>query len=307
MRSVPTRILFGGCLAAALLFAGAAQAQTTLRYKFKAGEKKVYETTQKMTMKMNVNGMDVNIGMNTKMTMEQAVTGTTADGKGKITQKFQRIAFDMTTPTANIQYDSEKNKNPDDPAGKIMAPMFNALVNGEFKLIMAPDGSISDMEIPESVTKAMQKLAQGPGGPGLGEMFSKEGLKKIFSQNVSFPTGPVEKGKSWESKTELKLPFGKMEVATKYTYEGPTKEGSKTLEKITTSPTSTVTADPNAPITIAIKKQDAKGTILFDNEAGRMVQSNIESSMQMEITANGMTFTQNVQQTTNLKLLDKGS
>jgi hypothetical protein len=303
MRNVHARFIVGGLTAAVLVLTSTtAQAQVTLRYKFRQGDKLNYEADQKMTMKMNVMGNDINMNMNMKMKLTQEVTGVTADGKGQITQKINFISFDMDGPGVNLKYDSEKNKNPEGPAAAQIAPFFNALANAEFKMTMSPKGEVSDMKIPDAVTAAMKKLA-GPGGAGLGDMFSKEGLTRMFGQNIVLPDGPVNKGGTWKQSIDMKLPIGKMDMTYNYKYEGPMQQAGKELQQISVVAEAKLTADPNAPVpvTITIKKQDTKGTILFDNNVGQTMSIAMNQKMEMEVGVGGMNIMQTIDQTTNLK------
>src|SRR5207302_1594338 len=150
-----------------------------------------------------------------------------------------------------------------------------------------PAGEVSDVQIPDAVVAALKDIAAGAGGAGLGDMFSKEGLQKLFGQNFLLPKGAVNKGDSWQHKLDMKTPLGKQEVNTTYQYNGPTQKDGKTLEQIGLKVQINIVPDPAAIATVKIKDQNSNGTILFDNEAGRLLEMNLTQTTVMDTTVAG--------------------
>jgi hypothetical protein len=288
----------------ALYAADRAAAQTTLRYKFKKGDKLNYALEQKMNMSMSVGGMDINVDMSQNIDMLWNILDVDADGKAKMTQTITRIRFTMDGgPTGKIEFDSKENKDPEGPVGKIMGPMFKALAGAEISLSMDPQGKISDVKVPEKISKATKNL---PGGAGFGDMFSEEGIKQMIDQSgLILPKEPVAKGKSWEQRFEMKSPMGVMKVDNTYTYEGPVKRDSKELERVALKPKLAIEPSKDSPAKITLKAQDAKGAALFDNAAGRLVETNMTQNLDLQVTIGGMDISQKLKQTMTMKLADK--
>src|SRR5207244_3463797 len=98
-----------------------AQAQTTLRYKFKEGEKLNYVMEQTMVMKMNVGGKEVTVKSEQVMDLLWNIHSVDSDGTAKLTQTMQRIRMNMDLPTGQkITYDSRDKKELDDPVGRMI-------------------------------------------------------------------------------------------------------------------------------------------------------------------------------------------
>jgi hypothetical protein len=290
-----------------LLAAGAADraaAQTTLRYKFKKGEKLNYVLEQKAGMSMNFMGQDIQIDFGSTMDMSWDVKDVDADGKAKMVQKFDRIRFTMDGgPTGKIEYDSKDGKEPEGLAGKMMAPMFKALAGAEVSLTLDPQGKATDVKVPEKVIKALKNV---PGGGGLGEMFSEDGLKHMFDQvGLVVPKEAISKGKSWNQSAETKTPAGKMKIEVVNTLEEPVKRDGKDLEHVAMKPKISMDPDPDAPIKIALKSQDAKGSAYFDVTAGRLVETNTTQNLEMNVSVAGQEITQKMKTTASLKLVTK--
>src|SRR5262249_53888849 len=148
-----------------------AQAQTTLRYKFKEGEKVAYVMEQKMAIQMNVQGNNVKMNMTQTIDTTWHVQSVDKEGKAKMTQSFDRIRFSMDTPMGKVEHDSKDGKVPGGPIGQAVGPMFQAMAGAEFSLMMDAQGKTSDFELPDKLTQA---LKNAPGAGGLGNMFSAD-------------------------------------------------------------------------------------------------------------------------------------
>jgi len=296
-------------LAAAVLVlaTASAQAQTTLRYKFKQGDTLSYGLEQKMEMKMNVGGMDITMDMKQNIAMKWKVLEVDQNGKARIAQKIDSIRMSMEAPppVGGVKYDSRDGKEPEGPIGKVLGPVFNALAGAEFTLNMDARGEISDVKLPEKLAETLQKTAGG--APGLGDMFSPEGLKRLVTQGgLVLPEKAVKRGDTWAQTNENKMPFGMMKVTNTMTYEGPGGESGTGVQKIAVKPVVSLEPDPNAQVSMKIKATDAKGTALFDNTTGRLVEMSTTQNMQMQISAAGQDITLNIRTTTSLKLDNKG-
>src|SRR5207302_1357447 len=114
------------------------------------------------------------------------------------------------------------------------------------------------------------------------------------------PKEPVSKGTTWEQKLETKSGFGKMRVDNVNTYQGTVKRDSGQLEQVAMKPKVAIESD-NPKFTI--KAQDAKGVAYFDNAAGRIVETNMTQTMEIEASLGGQTYNQKVKQTASMKLV----
>ncbi|HMC89837.1 MAG TPA: DUF6263 family protein [Gemmataceae bacterium] len=304
MLSHRSKIVWLGLFAllAACANQSAAQAQVTLRYKFKEGEKLHYNLEQKMKMEMNVAGQNVDMNMNQTVDMTWNVLAVDKDGKAKMTQSIDRIKFVMEGPMGKAEFDSKDSKEPEGAIGQAIGPIFKALAAAEFSLTMDAQGKISDVKLPQKLQDALEKLPQG----GAGQMFSEDTFKQMANQGgLVLPAEAVSKMKSWDQNVDANVGFGKMKVANKYTYVGPTNRNGREVEQIAMKPKLTMEPSDNAAFTMKLKDQEAKGSAYFDKEAGRLVETNLTQTMDMEVSANGMNINQKLEQTVTMKLVDK--
>src|SRR5262249_10235149 len=132
------RFASGGSLAVLLICASAvpAQAQTTLRYKLKQGEKLDYQMEQKMLMKMNVAGKEVTMDLTQRIDLSWNIVRVDSNGSAKMKQKMNRIRMTMDGPTGKIEYDSREKKEADNAVLQAIAPLFNAMAGAEIEMTM---------------------------------------------------------------------------------------------------------------------------------------------------------------------------
>jgi hypothetical protein len=277
----------------------AASAQVTLRYKFKEGEKLQYEmkNTNKIVSKVKEQEAKVNSSQSMDMTWD--VLKVTDKG-AQIRVKFGRTKMTMETEMGEFKIDSAEDNVPDRPEARILAKVVGAMSKLEMVMTMQPDGEVVDVQVPEATLKQLQEL---PGADQFGEMFSSDGLKKMFGQNgLVMPKDAVTKGQTWKKKGEAKLPFGTIQSIINYAYDGPAELSGQKVEKILLTPSASILADPNAPFVLKINRQKGTGTAFFDNAAGRFVELSMSQEMDMVVEIMDMTVTQNLVQTVSVKL-----
>jgi len=291
-------------LLAGLTLAGAAQAQTTLRYKYKQGDKLDYVIDQDQKMAMSVNGMDIDIKVAMVIDMSWNTLDVDQSGNAKVKILVSRVKMVMDGPMGKVEVDSKDTDEPDDPAGKILGQVVKSLGGMEMTCTADPTGDMKDVKVSEGTVKKLKGL---PGLDQIGDMFSPDNMKAMISGNMVLPKDPVQKGDTWTQKANSKLPFGKVVGETKYTYEGPIDKNGKQLEKIAAKPEVKIEPDPNAKMQIKVKDSKGKGYTFFDNAKGRIIESTNETTMQMELDVGGITISQNITQVSTMRLKGRKS
>jgi len=278
----------------ALLFSATAvpaQAQTTLRYKFKPGDKLAYVVENKMSMKLDVAGKEMEMAVSQMMELAWNVESVGSDGKAMIQQKITRIQFAMDGLGGKIQYDSADGKLPAGPLSDTAGPILKALSGLEVSLSMDPRGEIRDVKVPPAFLKTLKDN----GGGGVEDMFNEDAMKKMLGQSsLAFPKEALAKGKTWNQKLSFKAPFGEMRMDNLYTYEGAVQKEDKKLEQISVRPTITLRTDDNVPAAMNLKDGGGKGVAYFDNDAGRLLEMNTTQNMTMEAGGQTIRLVQNV-------------
>ena len=181
----------------------------------------------------------------------------------------------------DVTYDSK------DKAARVANPdldFFNGLfqVDGQVAYTVVLDGKnkVKAIEGADALRERVNRL-----DPRAGELLRSRlaagTLKQEFEQALAvLPDGPAKPGEPWE-RTEVVNGGAGMEIVLrkKYEYAGTEKKGGKTLDKITAKLVEAKyrqAADSSAPFKLTksdLKVNSSEGTVLFEREAGRVVES----------------------------------
>ena len=289
----------GVILAVLFIFPAALPAQTTLRYKFKQGDKFSYVMDQKMKMTMNVQGKESGMNMNQAIEMAWEVVKVESTGNAQVKISFTGMKMVMDGPMGKVEVDSKSKDAPQDPLGQTLHQVVKTMGEMEMTLTMDATGDIKDVKIPAKVKESLKNL---PGAEAMGDMFSDDGLKKMAQGGFILPKEAVSKGKTWTHKADMKMPMGRVKGDIQFTYDGQVDKGGKKLEKIDLKPNITLEADPKSPIQFKFKGQEGKGHALFDNDAGRLVEVNQVQTMEMTLEIANMAILQKIEQNISMRL-----
>jgi hypothetical protein len=290
--------------------------KTTLEWKFEAKKpffQKMYtETNQTMTVMTN------------KVTQTQKQTfyfsWTPLEKKGDewvLAQKIEGVQMDIDIGGSKITFDSTAPA-----AAGAQAPLsefFKQLVNSEFKVTL--DMKTYKVTKVEGREDFLKKLvgANPQMKPLLDQILSEQALKEMAEPTFAvIPTTPVAKGEPWTRKSTLDMgPIGKYDNEYKYTFEGM-DEKEKNLAKINVETTLKYAPPGEAagvgglPFKIKsadLKSTNAKGTIYFNVEKGRVEKSDmsldLEGKLSIEIGGQTTTVDLSQKQTTRVESSDK--
>lgn len=291
-------------VAVLVLLSEPATAQTTLKYKFKEGDKLNYATDMTQKQTMNIMGMEIETVTTQKMDMTWNVQEV-KDGKAQIAQTIDRVRMKVDSPAGGFEFDSKDGKEPEGQIGMIVGPMLSAMAGAEFTVTMTEHGEITKTKLSEKLLEAMKS------NPFLQQMgFSEEGMKNMLGQQGGsvLPKEPVKKGDTWNQKLELKMPpIGVTKMNNTYTYQGPEERDGAKVERIDVKTEMTIEPLPDAAVQIEfkVKSSDVKGAMYFDNKTGRLVGTTMNTKMAMEINAMGNVIDMVQDQTMTVKLVQE--
>ncbi len=284
------------CLVAIVVFSAVAPANaadTTLRWKFAAGQKRAYVMTQKSTITNNAAGNNVEISITQTMDMSWEVTSVDKEGVAEMLQTIDRIKLDTTGPNGKVELDTADAQ---DPAGvpESMTKMLRAIAGAPFTVKMDGRGEFKDVKLPPKMLKAFEEA-----GPAAAMFGGEEGLKKLVQQSMLvFPAEAIGPGKSWKANRKMPMPLGTMVLDMTYTLEAP--EG--TDEKIGVDAEIGIEPAKNSPVEIKVTSQEMKGHYRFDNTAGILKSSDVVQKMKMTVNAGGQQIEQEIESTVKLAL-----
>jgi len=276
--------------------------KVTLKWKFE--KDKIFY--QKMTTETNqtMKVMNNDVKQTQKQTFYFSWTPAKVEkDKVEIVQKIEGVAMDIDIGGSKISYDSTKDSTANNPLGDF----FKALVGSTFTVTLDPAKmKVTDVAGRDEFLKKL--VAANPQmKPLLEQILSKDALKEMAEPTFAVVPDKdnISKGYSWTKTTSLDMgPIGKYDNEYKYTYEGA--DGKLQKIKVDTTLKYKAPGDQagagGLPFKIKsadLKSTSASGTILFNQEKGRVEKSTMDLELKgkLSIEIGGQATTVELSQT----------
>jgi hypothetical protein len=283
------------------------QEATTLAWKFKENTPFYQEMTTKTDQTMKVMGSDIK--QSQTQTFIFSWTPVKKDGDNwVIKQKIEGVKMRIEIGGTPIEYDSTKESQ----GASALGDFFKALVGSEFTLTLDKNLKVTKIEGRDEFLKKLTQ-ANPQMDALLKQILNEDALKEMADPTfAAVPTEPKKPKDSWTKTSKLDMgPIGKYENEYKYTYEGKDKDPQNSkldLIKVETTLKYTPPGDSatggGLPFKIKsanLASKNAGGTILFDNEKGRVASSDmkVELSGDLSIEIGGQTTKVDLKQEQN--------
>ncbi len=282
--------------------AAGAGAADVLRWKFKPGETLRFSVEQKIVM--SIKGMEAERKSTRTQTLDISwkVLRVGPGGEADITHRIERIRMRAEVPPfMPFEFDSAESK-PVQPGFEAETRQLKSRVGAEFTMKMKPNGEILDVKLSEQTLKQLRESfpADAPGAE-----VSEKALKEAILQESppTFPEGPLEPGKSWSPRpARVPLPpFATLVQDWTFTYQGPDPR-SPHLLLVNMQTTAKIEPIEGSDIKVAIRKQEGKGSMTIDGEAGRLVSTRMGLRIDMALSAKGQSMEQSTETTSSMTL-----
>jgi hypothetical protein len=233
------------------------------------------------------------------MDVTWAIRAVDAEGTASLSQTIDRVRIKMEMPQGvNIDYDTASDKEPEG-LGKTVAAVFRVMVNKTMTARMNSQGKIVDLKLSPEMLAEMDK---SPLLKPMEKMLSAEGMEGLTGMGA-LPKEAVLPGKTWTRDTELDNPaVGKQKIKSVYTYIGPKTVDAKSVEEVDAAVTMDFVGAANHAAKMSVKEQDIKGTVYFDNAAGRVTQAKTAMKMKYSVDAAGQTIEADIASTMQFEL-----
>ncbi len=267
------------------------QINVQLRWAFKEGRKISVRMEQDMDVVMNIMGRKVTMLNDSSTYMTWLVDSIDDAGIATVKTTIDRAIIKIeNSMTGKTSFDSASDEELSDSA-KPLAAAYKPLLGVETITTMKTTGEVVDVKISEKALEGIQQ-ASADG------IIDKEMFEKLTRDaSPSFPE-TVSSGDTWKRESEMKLPIGKLVLATTYKYEGTEMVDAKELHRIGMEIEMKFALGPEAGgVSVDIIEQKNSGFIHFDNKGGRIVATQMNQDMTMEVdSGNGQIITQNLEQ-----------
>jgi hypothetical protein len=272
-----------------------------LRWKFKPGETLRFSVEQKLIMSMKSAETERKSNRTQNVEMSWKILGVGPDGTAEITQKIERIRMrEESPPLMTFDFDSAAGKA-DQPGYEAVTKQLKAQVGAEFTFKMKPTGEIADIQLSESTLKGLREPSPSGPEPEVAEKALKESL--LQSSPPSFPDTPLEVGKTWTSKpARVPLPFATLVMERTFSFQGPDPK-SPNLQLVGIEVSAKIEPVEGADVKAAIRRQEGRGSMTIDSEAGRVVNVRLAQKFDMGVTLMGQTIEQSTEMNTSMSLI----
>jgi hypothetical protein len=320
------RWLLTACFALALVavpaFTQGTQEKAKLMWKFEK-DKTFYQKLTTET-KQSLKVLNNDVVQTQKQTFYFSWTPEKQEGNDVwvVKQKIEAVQMDIDIGGSKISYDSSKAAA---DASNPLGEFFKNLVGSEFRLTISLKPDKIQVTKVEGRDDFLKKLtgANPQMKPLLDQILSENALKEMAEPTFAVvPQREVTVGEKWTKESTLDMgPIGKYENKYTYTYKGKNKDAkddkAKKLDRIEVEtalkyvPPAEGGGVASLPFKIKsadLTASDAKGTVLFDEEAGRVDSStmHLELKGKLSIEIGGQTTQVELQQTqdTNVKAIE---
>ncbi len=273
--------------------AASAAAETPLRWNLPPGTRLNVRLTQTTRTETTVKNTVTSVQIESGCDLRWAVERVDADGTMQLTQAFTRLCLKTVSPDGQTSvYDSASAQEPAAEA-KAIADAVRALLRVRIGMSLSRRGEILDVRRSAEMDSLLGNL---PALSGWKTLLTKEGMSRTLHQALgTLPEAPVKAGDLWTATREMDTPLGKIVATDTYTYEGPARDGQRTLDRIrvTTALTPAAAAVPEK-----LPRQQLEGVYLFDAAAGLLAESRLTQTLLAEVPYTGGTI--RVKTTSNL-------
>ena len=213
------------------------------------------------------------------------VLGVDDQGNFTLVQTLQSVTQSVDSPGVGlVEYDSKETADPRGAAVEL-ANYWRPLVGVEFRRRLTPRGAILLLEEPPAGQPPSTDTTL------LRRDFGQDPWRGVLRGSyLQFPEQALEPDQEWNEGAEAVLPglARRCVWTTRYKYLGPQpRDGAGPLDRFQVSYEMSVEPSSDAP-TIEIQTQQSQGNLLFDADAGHLVESEYRQELQIQVTAPGV-------------------
>jgi hypothetical protein len=290
-----SRVLsFTSVIAVVLGIGATSSAQVKLEHKYPDGAKSTTVMQVKTKQVLTLAGMDIETGADQTFTITSVNGQRAADGTLQVVHKFDALTAKVSLPGGvELEFDSSKpNADPPGTQFDIVLDIYKVLAKSSWTATHDKSNRVISVEGRDKALESLDEALRA----ATKKQFEPEYLKQQANDELNkIPSKPVSKGDTWDLTTVVRLDSGqKLTFTTQYQYQGTAEHGGKQLDQIkSTTKEVTYSVDADAPLKVTksdLKVTSSDGLILFDREAGQVIESRntmqIKGDLTLEVLGN---------------------
>lgn len=258
------------------IVASPAAAQTLLKPALPTKGKVVssVDTSAEQTLSIAGQAIETKSEQNAVMVVEYSAA---EGGQIAAKHKIQSLQVNIKAAGMEIAFDSAKpDAEPESDLAKGIYKALQATLKGGWTSIHEPSGKVVAVRDTDKLIEGLDEQTAAMVKSQLDPAYLKE---RAEYEAGRVPSKPVKAGDTWELTNNARIGGGQtLTFKQQFKYVGTVDEGGKKLHVIeygTNEVLFSIAADAPLPLKLKsseLKPSEAKGRLLFDNEAGRVVQ-----------------------------------
>ncbi len=223
------------------------------------------------------------------------------EGDAVMKVTFGKLKTKAQSPGGTLEFDSTKaDANPGNP----LAPMYNALIGQSFKIKVASNGKILELQsLDEMIAKMAEKMVAAEDKKMDKTVLQKLGTRKQRKEKIIkllkmyyfgeekirtmmrgfiqiLPSGPVKPGDSWESKIDIEY-LQRTRINLKNTLKKHENDKAVIDSTYKTNPNEKPIRDKSNP-NMVFTKIDYQGSAQIDKSSGWIIRKEVKASFSAE-------------------------
>lgn len=255
----------------------------TLALKFPAGRVEKFVQTQDLKQTLTSEALPAPINQFQKQTTEAVLKV----GEGRsVDLALERIRSSDNFRGAEIGYDSDKDKDSQEPLARVL----NAVIGARLTMRFGADGKVEQFSGMNAILDQMGKQLPGTDGlifqlkQGLGD----DAYKDIMNQALAgfLPGKPVAIGDTWSAEHSQKLGgLGSIKLKLDYKLEGVEARDGRQQAKITFTGKGTLDGNFGVQdVRVKADELEQKGVIWFDLERGWLAEQKTDQTLKGSVS-----------------------
>ena len=278
-----------------LMWSQTGQAQVKLEYKYAEGTKLTYKSESKVHQSLTLMGMGIEHEEVVTVVESRSVGKKRPDSRLPIEDKVESLHVEMSFPGGKrVLYDSrDPNVKIDIASLAFLGDVFKTRSQSAFTIVLDEHNKVKAIEGTEKLLEKADKL-NAMAKDEIRNLLDADKLKARFAEEQArLPDILARPGEPWERTQLLDLVTHTFVFRKKYEYLGTEPRGKQTLDKISGKVIGVeLKQDPESKSPLKVVKSGLKiessaETILFDREAGCVVDAKVKIRVKGPMTFSG--------------------
>lgn len=258
-----------------------------LQWRFNAGQKLGINTDQYMEMAMDFGGQKVVTKTKNVTTGSWLIESVDSAGTAASQMTVDRMKLELDANGMKMDFDTASSEDADPQLAEVV-DMIKLMIGKPISYEVTSQGKAENVNVPDDMFGETSN-------PILSSLMNKQTFVEMTkSSTLFFPKSTPEIGDTWSDSNELDMGMFVITNKTEYKYLGVEDRPSGPVHVI--GATITQEFSEGGEVEVDIISQNTNAKIYFDGIKGRMLGSQLNQDVKMEISTMGQVIDQHITQ-----------